>query len=64
MTADSQNKVYGTKDPTLTADYDKSQLVGTDTGLDYGVGREAGENVGSYFETVTVGDNANYAIIP
>ncbi|PIO84172.1 hypothetical protein BSQ39_11670 [Loigolactobacillus backii] len=63
VTADSQNKVYGTKDPTLTADYDKSQLVGTDS-LDYGVGREAGENVGSYFETVTVGDNANYAIIP
>ncbi|PIO80179.1 hypothetical protein BSQ39_12405 [Loigolactobacillus backii] len=63
VTADSQNKVYGTKDPTLTANYDKSQLVGTDS-LDYGVGREAGENVGSYFETVTVGDNANYAIIP
>ncbi|WP_158231945.1 MBG domain-containing protein [Pediococcus damnosus] len=64
VTAGSDSKVYGTKDPTLRSSYDKTQLVGTDTDLDYTVGRQAGEDVGSYFETITVGNNANYVIVP
>ncbi|WP_269084013.1 beta strand repeat-containing protein, partial [Pediococcus inopinatus] len=63
VTANGDTKVYGTDDPTFTANYDKSQLVGNDT-LNYTVSREAGEDVGGYFVTVTVGNNANYAIKP
>ncbi|WP_275451521.1 beta strand repeat-containing protein [Paucilactobacillus hokkaidonensis] len=64
VTAGSDSKVYGTSDPTLDSNYDHSQLVGNDDQLDYAVSRAAGEDVGSYFETITVGDNANYAIVP
>ncbi|MBC3798689.1 MBG domain-containing protein, partial [Acetobacterium tundrae] len=60
ITIDPQTKVYGTKDdPALTA-----VVGGTVTGenLNYTLSRVAGETVGTYAITATVGANPNYNI--
>ena len=60
VTADSdQNKVYGTDDPTLT--YTTAGLLPGDS-LSGALGRDSGENVGSY--AITRGDlgNTNYSV--
>ena len=62
VTANNDSKVYGTADPVLTATVSDGVLTG-DT-LNYTISRATGEDAGSYFETIQVGDNANYAIIP
>ena len=67
VTADSQGKVYGDGDPELTgqigADIIGADIVGSDK-LSYTIIREAGEDVGSYFEKVNVGNNTNYVVVP
>ncbi|BAP86200.1 LPXTG-motif protein cell wall anchor domain protein [Paucilactobacillus hokkaidonensis JCM 18461] len=64
ITANDNGKVYGTTDPTLTA-----QVSGVPTNgdaisaSDYAVTRAAGENIGNYDETVVyTGGNANYKV--
>ena len=59
VTANSLTKTAGTADPAFTATVDG--LVGTET-LDYTLGRDAGEAVGSYAINVTLGSNPNYAV--
>ncbi|MBQ7604484.1 MAG: InlB B-repeat-containing protein [Clostridia bacterium] len=59
VTADAKSKIYGDSDPTLTATVEGT--VGSDT-LDYTLSREAGENVGEYAITVTLGENPNYTV--
>ncbi|WP_291065131.1 MULTISPECIES: MBG domain-containing protein [unclassified Empedobacter] len=60
VTADTQTKVYGKNDPTLTYQITEGQLIGTDI-LTGELGRNIGENVGSY--AITQGalvTNPNY----
>ena len=57
VTADAQSKVYGETDPSLT--YQVSGLVGSDA-LTGALGRDAGENVGTYAitqGTLSAGEN-------
>ncbi|WP_317766969.1 BspA family leucine-rich repeat surface protein [Pediococcus ethanolidurans] len=60
VTADGGTKVYGEADPALKATVGTG-IVGNDT-LNYTVSRVAGENVGSYDESVELGSNANYDV--
>ena len=59
ITADDLSKVYGEADPELTA-----AVTGAVNGeeLSYTLSREAGEDVGTYAITVTLGENPNYDI--
>ena len=59
VTADNKSKTYGDADPALTATV--TGLVGNDT-ISYTLSRAAGENVGEYTITVTLGDNPNYNV--
>ena len=59
VTADAKSKVYGAADPALTATVDGT--VNGDT-LNYTLTRAAGENVGEYTITVTLGENPNYDV--
>ena len=59
VTADNKSKVVGENDPTLTATVNGA--VGNDV-LSYNLDREAGESVGTYAITVTLGENPNYNV--
>ena len=59
ITADNKAKTYGEDDPALTAAVEGT--VGTET-LNFSLSRAAGENVGEYAITVTLGENPNYEI--
>ncbi|NHA07849.1 T9SS type B sorting domain-containing protein [Mucilaginibacter sp. HC2] len=62
VTADAQNKIYGTIDPTLTYKITTGALVGTDkfTGA---LTRAAGENVGVYaIQQGSLALNGNYTL--
>ena len=59
ITADAMSKVYGSDDPELTATVEG--VVAGDT-LNYTLSRAAGQNVGQYDITVTLGSNPNYAV--
>ena len=61
VVADNKSKAYGNADPVLTATV--SGTVGSDA-LNYTLSREAGENVGPYPITVTLGENPNYQVTP
>ena len=61
VTANDLGKTYGGTDPELTAAEDG--VVDGDT-LNYTLSRAAGENVGEYAITVTLGENPNYDITP
>ncbi len=55
-----QSKVYGEDDPALTATV--TGLVGQDV-LVYTLSRAAGEDVGDYHISVTLGQNPNYTVV-
>jgi uncharacterized protein (TIGR02145 family) len=59
VTADDSSKTYGDTDPMLTA-----TITGTVEGdtIDYTLSRTAGDTVGTYEITVTLGDNPNYEV--
>ena len=59
VTANHLSKTYGENDPELTA-----TVTGLDDGetLNYTLSRTAGENVGEYEITVTLGENPDYAV--
>ena len=61
VTADDSSKTYGNTDPTLTA-----TITGTVEGdtIAFSLSREAGETVGTYPITVTLGNNPNYEVTP
>jgi len=59
VTAENKTKVYGDADPVLTAIV--TGMVGNDS-LNYTLARAAGENVGTYEITVTLGENPNYIV--
>ena len=62
VTADAKSKVYdndASTDPTLTATV--TGVVEGDT-LNYTLSRVAGQNVGAYDITVTLGENPNYTV--
>ena len=59
LTVDQLDKVYGESDPVLTAT--ATGLAGSDS-LDYTISRTAGENVGTYDVTITLGSNPNYDV--
>ena len=59
VTANNKNKTYGSADPTLTATV--TGPVGSDV-IAFTLSREAGENVGTYPITVTLGSNPNYEV--
>ena len=59
VTANATSKVYGESEPVLTAT--TTGVVGTDA-LNYSLSRAAGENIGEYAITVTLGDNPNYEV--
>ena len=59
ITPNAATKTYGAEDPALTATVEGT--VGTDT-LNYTLSREAGNNVGAYTISVTLGENPNYEI--
>ena len=61
VVADNKNKAYGNADPTLTATV--TGTIGNDV-INYTLSREAGENVGPYPITVTLGENPNYQVTP
>ncbi len=61
VVADNKSKAYGNADPVLTDTV--SGTVGSDA-LNYTLSREAGENVGPYPITVTLGENPNYQVTP
>ena len=57
--ADNMSKTYGEADPELTATV--ADTLPGDT-LNYTLERTAGENAGSYFIAVTLGNNPNYEV--
>ena len=60
VTADPQTKIYGEADPQLTYAITSGELVGSDA-FTGGLGRAAGENVGTYtIEQDTLTAGANY----
>ena len=59
VVATNKNKTYGNADPTLTATV--TGTIGNDV-LNYTLAREAGENVGLYPITATLGNNPNYEV--
>ena len=59
VTADNKAKTAGQADPALTAAVDG--LVRNDS-LNFTLGRDAGEDVGSYAIRVTLGENPNYIV--
>ena len=61
VTAEAKSKTYGESDPELTATV--SGTVGSDT-LNYTLSRAAGNDVGSYVISVTLGENPNYDVTP
>ena len=63
VTADPQDKIYGTSDPDLSYQFTPNPLVGTDA-LTGSLERATGENVGTYLisqGTLTAGDNYTIA---
>lgn len=59
ITVDAKTKVYGEKDPELTATV--TGLIGSDK-LNYTLSRTAGEDAGEYTITAVMGDNPNYDV--
>ncbi|MCZ8163667.1 MAG: MBG domain-containing protein, partial [Microcystis sp. LE19-196.1B] len=61
ITANSQTKVYGASDPTLTYSITSGSLLGSDV-LSGSLTRAAGENVGTYAIAIGTLGNSNYTI--
>ena len=59
ITVNSATKAYGAADPAFTANVSG---VAAGTQLNYSINRAAGENVGTYTVSVTLGSNPNFDI--